>query len=300
MPVFHISNGKLKQLNVIPQSKERHLQKLIEENLLEILDLHFLATEYTTTSGGRIDTLAIATDGAPVIIEYKRNRNDNVITQALFYLRWLKTQKAEFFEMLVSKKGLDEKIRVNWKNPQVICIAESYSKYDIDALEEISANLELYRYKYYENNIFALENVKGEEERPRYIEQIILDKQISKSRTSVNSIELETFLNGKQSNLKDIFLIIRDRIFEMDDTINEKINNKYVGFRVSKMFAEVHIQKSKVLLYLRPIVYDDPKEKLYKVPDSYNWVLDRRVYIDNESDIDYVMGLVEQSYKDVL
>lgn len=36
---------------------------------MEVLDLQFLATEYSTTFGGRIDTLAGDTIGLPVIIE---------------------------------------------------------------------------------------------------------------------------------------------------------------------------------------------------------------------------------------
>src|SRR4051794_12018594 len=100
MPIFKVNSGKLKKLNAIPLAKEKNLQQLLEANLMEVLELRFLATEYTTTFGGRIDTLAVDTDGAPVIIEYKRNKNDNVINQALSYLKWLKTQKPVFFEKL--------------------------------------------------------------------------------------------------------------------------------------------------------------------------------------------------------
>jgi hypothetical protein len=64
MPVYHIDNGKLKKLNLITLSKERFLQKLIEDNLLEVLDMDFLYSEYPTTDRGRIDTLAIDADGA--------------------------------------------------------------------------------------------------------------------------------------------------------------------------------------------------------------------------------------------
>jgi len=70
---------------------------LIEENLLEVLDIRLLASEYVTTSGGRIDTLGINSNNVPVIIEYKRNKNDNVINQSLSYLKWLRSQKVEFF-----------------------------------------------------------------------------------------------------------------------------------------------------------------------------------------------------------
>ena len=36
------------------------------------------------------------------------------------------------------------------------------------------------------------------------------------------------------------------------------------------------------------------------IPDGYNWFLNRRVYLKSVDDLDYVMGLIEQSYKDVL
>jgi RecB family endonuclease NucS len=48
---------------------------IVEENLREMLDMHLLATEYPTTTGGRIDTLAVDASGAPVIIEYKLSQN---------------------------------------------------------------------------------------------------------------------------------------------------------------------------------------------------------------------------------
>lgn len=38
--------------------------------------------------GGRIDTLGIDENASPVIIEYKRATNENVINQGLFYLDW--------------------------------------------------------------------------------------------------------------------------------------------------------------------------------------------------------------------
>lgn len=52
--------------------------------------------------GGRIDTFGIDENGSPVIIEYKRSMNENVINQYLFYLDWLMDHKAEF-ELLVLK-----------------------------------------------------------------------------------------------------------------------------------------------------------------------------------------------------
>lgn len=53
-------------------------------------------------------------------------------------------------------------------------------------------------------------------------------------------------------------------------------------------------------IHLRPIDYVDPRKRVDKIPDGYNWTMDRRVYLDSADDLDYVVGLVEQSYKNVL
>ena len=62
-------------------------------------------SEYSTgiKHGGRIDTLGIDENNCPVIIEYKRATNENVINQGLFYLDWLLDHKAEF-QLMVQKK----------------------------------------------------------------------------------------------------------------------------------------------------------------------------------------------------
>nr|WP_319539146.1 endonuclease NucS domain-containing protein [uncultured Methanospirillum sp.] len=68
---------------------EKSLQSVIEKNLDTILGVRFLRSEYGTgkTHGGPIDTLGIDENGSPVIIEYKRAVNENVINQGLFLSR---------------------------------------------------------------------------------------------------------------------------------------------------------------------------------------------------------------------
>ena len=295
MPIFKRNNGKLTKLKIFSIDKEKSLQKLVENNLLEVLDIFFLETEYTTSFGGRIDTLAVDRNGAPVIIEYKRNKNDNVINQALSYLKWLKAQKVEFFEMLILRKLGKEKsdsIKIDWKNPRVICIAESYSKFDKDTVEVIPMRIELFKYRYYENKIFSLEPLTSEK-----------SIKISSSNINSNSIidnSVENLLQKASSNTNELFKEIRSRIFEMDENITEKATTMYVGYRVVKTFAEVHIGKNHIKMFLRPIEYNDPNNLIEKIPDSYQWTLDRRVYIKTNDEIDYVFNLIEQSYQDVL
>jgi len=58
--------------------------------------------------------------------------------------------------------------------------------------------------------------------------------------------------------------------------------------------------RSHLKIHLRPIDYTDPKKIVEKIPDGYNWAMDRRVYLKSADDLDYVFGLVEQSYKNVI
>lgn len=84
------------------------------------MGVRFIATEFSTGErpGGRIDTLGIDSGGNPIIIEYKRTENDNVINQGLFYLDWLVDHKEDF--EVAAKKKLGNDIEINWSSPRLI------------------------------------------------------------------------------------------------------------------------------------------------------------------------------------
>ena len=81
--LFRVSGNKVKSFEGKSASIEKSLQSLIEMNLDKLLEIRLLASEHSTGKkhGGRIDTLGIDENGSPVIIEYKRSINENVINQ---------------------------------------------------------------------------------------------------------------------------------------------------------------------------------------------------------------------------
>jgi len=87
MALFKIKGSEVEKIKAKDLDLEKNLQKLFEENLEVLLNITFLSHEYSTSFGGRIDTLGIDKNGSPCIIEYKKNQNDNVINQGLSYLR---------------------------------------------------------------------------------------------------------------------------------------------------------------------------------------------------------------------
>ncbi len=303
MPVFKTIEGdSLKKLNVVQLSKERDLQRLVEKNLIETLGLQFLATEYTTTSGGRIDTLAVDADGAPVIIEYKKNRNDAVINQALSYLKWLKTQKPEFFQKLMidklGQKAFDE-IGLDWKNPRVICIAESYSRFDLDTVHFVNTRIELIRYRMYEDGVFSLDALNVLES-ATVTEEVKEEPKLTAKVEEESTPAVDNFLSKCSPAVREMYEDLREQILALDEAIIEKPTTLYVGYKMSNNFADVHFQKSGLKVFLRPTDYVDPRSFVKQVSDGYGWKLNRYFQITSADDIGYVMGLIEQSYKDVL
>ena len=149
--LFHLQDNKVQELPGKSVTVEKSLQNLIEKHLQTFLGVTLLGSEYSTGKkhGGRIDTLGIDENNCPVIIEYKRATNENVINQGLFYLDWLLDHKAEF-KMLVLD-NLDKKTSdsIEWSGSRLICIAGDYTKYDTYAVGQINRNIELIRYKKY-------------------------------------------------------------------------------------------------------------------------------------------------------
>ena len=52
---------------------EKELQTVIENNMNTFFGVTFLASEYRTTDGGRMDSLGIDENHCPVIFEFKRS-----------------------------------------------------------------------------------------------------------------------------------------------------------------------------------------------------------------------------------
>lgn len=106
-----------------------------------------------------MDTLGIDENGTPVIIEYKRASNENVINQGLFYLNWLMGHRKDFEWLVLERFGKDEAKKVDWSGPRLICIAGDFTKYDEHAVKEMNRNIDLIRYRKFEGELLLLEQL---------------------------------------------------------------------------------------------------------------------------------------------
>ena len=158
LKLFRITDGAATELEGSHALLERHLQKVVEDNMETLLEVRFLATEYSTGSrhNGRIDSLGIDEYGSPVIVEYKRTRNDNVINQGLYYLNWLRDHRAEFEQLVRESDHAELADSVDWSTPRLICVATDFSRYDRHAVEEIGKSIDLVAYRDFGGELLSL------------------------------------------------------------------------------------------------------------------------------------------------
>jgi len=290
MAIFKINDQKAQKLKIKKVKNEKELQKLFENNLEEIFGIQFLASEFTTSRRGRIDTLGLDEDGSPVIIEYKKDEKDNVINQGLFYLDWLVDHKGDF-EILV-QKNLGRNAKIIWDAPRLILVAQSFNQYDKYAVNRISENIELKKYVLYENNILFVENVllPNEKVKPR-----------KKQKTTViyKEYTIEHHLKDKPDKIKELFKELQERILGLDGEVKEKVLKYYVAYKLNRNFAEIVIQNKgmRVHVDISKAEINDPKNKLEDVSDKGHWATGQlKMRVDTLEDIDYCMDIIKQSY----
>lgn len=232
---------------------EKHLQNIIEENMEVFLGVKFLATEYLTgkVHNGRIDSLGIDENNCPVIIEYKRAINENVINQGLYYLDWLMDHRAEFKLLVMEKLGAEVCENIEWSSPRLICIANDFTKYDIHAVKQINRNVDLIKYKNYKEELLLLEmvhtNIVVEENNKLKNKPIEINKAKNKYKT------VEDYYGEASDELKNRYNILKDFILSLGDDIQQKILKNYFGFKRIKNFAcvEIHPKNNTVLIYVK-------------------------------------------------
>ena len=245
--LFRISGGQVAELAGTSVALEKSLQTLMESNLEAFLGVRFLASEYSTgkTHAGRIDTLGIDENNSPVIIEYKRSLNENVINQGLFYLDWLLDHQAEFTLLAMNTIDAELEKTIDWSSPRLICIAGDFTKYDEHAVSQINRTIELVRYRRYSDEFMVLELVNA-----------VTGTSAASGSTVQTKTKVKTvteYLDQAQPELRDVFLAAEAFMVALGDDVSRKDTQVYIAFRRIKNFAcvEVHPQAKKVLLYLK-------------------------------------------------
>ncbi|MEY9866512.1 putative transport protein [Peribacillus sp. B2I2] len=300
--LFRLNGETVDELQGKSVAVEKSLQHIIERHLETFLGVRFLASEHSTGKrhAGRIDTLGIDENNSPVIIEYKRALNENVINQGLFYLDWLLDHKAEFELMVMRRYGQEVSDAIEWSSPRLLCIAGGFTKYDEHAVQQINRNIELYQYKHYGDGVLLLDLVNATTAQTIHTSDI----DNSKSSTTNRNTRIKTvsdYLEQANTELTDRFETLKAYMMALGDDVQMKILKHYIAFKRIKNFAclEIHPQTGKILLYLKVKPESITLEKDFTRDVSnigHYGTGDLEVTISNDEDIEKAKHLISMAY----
>lgn len=254
--LFTIQSNTATEIAGSASALEKPLQALFEQNLDTLLGVRFLASEHFTGSvhAGRIDTLGIDENGSPVIVEYKRSKSENVVSQGLYYLDWLMDHKAEFELLVLKSLGASESESIDWTGPRLICVAADYTKFDEHAIRQINRNIDLVRYKKFGDGLLALElatTVSASGTPAANQEAHTNATSIPKKTVAGKDKPLDQVLAQMQEPVASHVAELRAFITDLGDDVVEKPLRLYLAYRRIKNFCSLVIQEGAVKLFLK-------------------------------------------------
>ncbi|MBJ6611677.1 MAG: DUF91 domain-containing protein [Candidatus Thiothrix moscowensis] len=292
--LFHLNGDAVSELQGAAETLEKSLQTRIERNLETFLGVRFLASEYTIAEG-RMDTLGIDENNCPVIVEYKRGKNDNVINQGLFYLDWLMEHQKDFAWLVMERFGKEQADNIEWSSPRLICIAGDFSRYDQHAIKQMGRNIELVRYRKFGDNLLLLEQITSA--------QTAASPNLAIANAKTTAKTFSELLAAAPAPLRERFQNLTTRIEAIADDVQTKTLKHYLAFRRLKNFAclEIHARAGgKILVYVKADMNDLKLEEGF-TRDVRNighfGTGDLEITIKDDADIDKAMPLIEQSYE---
>lgn len=272
----------------------REVQNLFEANFECLLGVRFVASEFSTNQGGRIDTLGIDEIGFPVVIEYKLDKNRTVINQGMSYMAWLSSHKAEFWKIAFQKLGQEAADKIDHSSIRLICIATDFTRDDLGAYE-LPSNIKLVRYRRFGDSHLILERVQSADAIP--LQSPTGPKPPGGSGTDKAFAQV---LEDASPESKELYESLRQAILEQSEDLTEKITKLYAALKRTRNFASiVNGKKGEWLLQLH-LNPDEVqlKENWRDVRNIGIWGTGQlQIRVNNQQQIGEALTLIKRAYE---
>ena len=292
--LFNI-NGKVKEYQSGNVTLEKELQTVIENNMDTFFGVTFLASEYKTTDGGRMDSIGIDENHCPVIFEYKRSMKENVINQGLFYLNWLLDHKDSFKVLVIEKLGLKEADKIDWTMPRVVCIAGDFTKYDESAIKQMNRNVSLIRYKKFGSDLLMFERINEN------VATAIPDTDTQTTKTKSTDKTFDEQLKTADESVKTLYQDLTNYILSLGDDVSENHLKLYAAFKKIRNIVTVVALKKKLILNLPIDITSVTFEPGFSrdVTNIGHWGCGAvELHLQNAADFEKAKPLIDRAYNE--
>lgn len=245
--LFQISPEGARELTSHFVAAENELRLLIEKNMETLLGVRFLAREHSTgrQQRGFIDSLGLDENDCPVIVEYKRRANENVITQGLYYLDWLLDHEGDFTRLVAEKLNAESAENVDFEGARVLCVASDFNRFDERALAHIDRSVELLRYRFFGDDLLMLERVAFA---APMLETRVDSRQENSSAGMPSALRVR--LSHMTADTESLYLETLSFAQSLGEDVTIKFLKHYVAMSRLKNFVCVGPQKTGLKLWL--------------------------------------------------
>jgi predicted transport protein len=293
-------NNKLEPIREQEYKLEREIQKLTEDNLKTIFNLELIKSEFALNNF-RIDSLAFDQENNSfVIVEYKRDKNFSVIDQGYAYLSLMLNNKADFILEYINKSNKAvRKESFDWSQTKVIFVAPSFTTYQKEAINFKDLPIELWEIKRYSNNTVSFNQIQKANAKESV-------KTISRQDEVIEQVSKEIIIYTEQEHLdkssdeiKELYDNLKAEILNIGE-IEMKPKKQYIAFASGSNIVDIHLQQKAIKMWINVPKgkLDDNKNLTRDVSATGHWGNgDYELQIKSDEDLDYIVGLIKQSYK---
>nr|WSW42407.1 endonuclease NucS [Streptomyces sp. NBC_01001]WSW63151.1 endonuclease NucS [Streptomyces sp. NBC_00998] len=287
--LFDVTGGSAVEIAARPAGVERDLQDMVETNMESLLGVRFLAREYSTgpVHGGRIDSLGLDENGAPVVVEFKRATDPGVLSQGLFYMAWLMDHRTEFQALVRERLGATAASQVLWSEPRLICVAGDFTRYDLHAVRECRRSIDLVRYRLYGDHLIALEMVAS------------VAVQAKADPSSRRSCAGPAPARRAAGAMAELTVAVDEVLLGLGEDVSKVERKQYDAYQRLRNFACVRRRQDKVLAYLKaaPAAVDLVPGFTRDVTGlGHHGTGDLEVQLRSERDVERAIDLFRLSY----
>lgn len=302
MKLYTVKDKKLKGVSSIPFKLEKEIQVIVENNLSELFELQLVKSELTIKNF-RIDTLGFDEETRSfVVIEYKKDRNYSVIDQGYTYMSLMLNNKSDF--ILEYNEICDKNLKrddVDWSQSRVIFISPHFTEFQKHSINFKDVPFEIWEIKRYENGLIGFTQHKNTSEESvstiSTIENTLVEKVSREVKVYTEEYHFESHKTPEE--IIELYKMLKERILNVGE-VEVLPRSKYIGFKRRTNFFDVHFQTKNLWCWinLKKGELDDPKGMTRDISEIGHYGNgDYELKIFPETDLDYVMFLVNQSFK---
>jgi len=301
MEIYSLEEGKLNYIEAMEFKLEKDIQSLCEANLKKLFDLQLVSSEFILQNL-RMDTLAFDHKAKSfVVIEYKKDKNISVIDQGFSYLSVVLNNKADcVLEYNEKNRSPIRKDDIDWTQTRVMFIAPAFTQFQVQSINFRDLPIELWEISKYANNTVSFLQIQSSRAAESIKTIASKNKTIERVSKEIQVFTEDDHLSIASDVIRELYEQLRASLFEIGGQVKVKPTKKYIGFIAKTNFADVHIQKKalKLWLNLKKGELNDPQQLSRDMSSIGHWGNgDYELQINNDEDLDYILGLAKQSYK---